>query len=139
MGLIYADILLLNSVDAGMQKRGILPEENVRQMDVKALVDTGAITLTINDELAKQLDLDVKYQVDTELADGTRGKGDVVGPVDIRFENRMASCLALVLPGSTEVLLGAIPMEGMDVLIDPTLQRLIVHPERPTHALMKVK
>ena len=139
MGLIYADILLQNSTDVVNVKRGTISDEQVRQMNVKALVDTGAITLTISDELAKQLDLDVKYQVDTELADGTRGKGDVVGPVDIRFENRMASCLALVLPGSTEVLLGAIPMEGMDVLIDPTLQRLIVHPERPTHALMKIK
>jgi len=139
MGLVYADILLQNSTDVVNVKRGTMSDEQVRQTNVKALVDTGAITLTINEELAKQLDLDVKYQVDTELADGTRGKGDVVGPVDIRFENRMASCLALVLPGSTEVLLGAIPMEGMDVLIDPTLQRLIVHPERPIHALMKIK
>ena len=139
MGLVYADITLQNSVDAGMQRRGVLPEENVRQMDVKALVDTGAITLTISDKIAKQLDLEVKDQVDVELADGTRGKNDLVGPVDIRFDNRITSCLALVLPGANEVLLGAIPMEGMDVVIDPKFERLTVHPDRPFCAGMKVK
>ena len=139
MGIVYADILLQNAVDAGMQRRGILPNENVRQMNVKALVDSGAVTLTINDEIAKQLDLEVKDQVDVELADGTRGKNDLVGPVDIRFDNRVTSCLALVLPDAAEVLLGAIPMEGMDVIIDPKLERLTVHPDRPFCAGMKVK
>jgi clan AA aspartic protease len=139
MGLIHADILLQNSADVVMVNRGIITDDKVRQMNVKSLVDTGAITLTINEDIAKQLDLDVQYQVDIELADGTQGRGDVVGPVNIRFENRMTACLALVLPGATDVLLGAIPLEGMDVLIDPTLQRLIVHPERPMKALLKVK
>ena len=139
MGLIYADITLQNSVDTGMLKRGILPEEKVRQMNVKALVDTGAISLTINDKIAKQLDLEVQDQVVVELADGTRGKADLVGPVHIRFQNRITSCLALVLPDANEVLLSAIPMEGMDVVIDPKLEQLTVHPDRPYTALMKVK
>ena len=139
MGLVYADILLQNSADVVMRKRGVLPDKEVRQMNVTALVDTGAIMLTINDAIAKQLDLEVKDQVDVELADGTRGKSDLVGPVDIRFQNRITSCLALVLPDSTKVLLGAIPLEGMDVVIDPKLQQLTVHPDRPFHAGMKVK
>jgi len=139
MGLIYADITLQNSVDTGMSRRGALPDEQVRQMNVNALIDTGAVTLTINDEIAKQLGLEVKDQVDVELADGTRGKSDLVGPVDIRFQNRITSCLALVLSDASEVLLGAIPMEGMDVVIDPKLQQLTVHPDRPFHAGMKVK
>jgi len=139
MGLIYADITLLNSGDLEMQRRGFIPKEQVRQMNVKALVDTGAISLTINDKIAKQLDLEVKDQVVIELADGTRDKADLVGPVDIRFQNRITSCLALVLPDAAEVLLGAIPMEGMDVVIDPRLEQLTVHPDRPYTAMMKVK
>ena len=139
MGLIYADITLQNSVDVGLLTRGAIPNEEVRQMNVRALVDTGAITLIVNGEIAKQLDLPVKDQVDIELADGTRNKGDLVGPVDIRFQNRITSCLALVLPDATEVLLGAIPMEGMDVVIDPKLEQLTVHPDRPFVAGMKVK
>jgi len=139
MGLVYADITLQNSVDAGMQKRGMLPDEKVRQMNVKALVDAGAITLTINDKIAQQLDLEVQDQVVIELADGTRGKGNLVGPVNIRFHNRITSCLALILPDATEVLLGAIPLEGMDVVVDPKSEQLTVHPDRPFTALMKVK
>jgi clan AA aspartic protease len=139
MGLIYADITLQNSYDVVAARGGVITDEKVRQMDVKALIDTGAITLIVNDGIAKQLGLEVKDRVDVELADGTRGKSDLVGPVDIRFQNRITSCLALVLSDATEVLLGAIPMEGMDVVIDPKLERLTVHPDRPFHAGMKVK
>jgi clan AA aspartic protease len=139
MGLIYADITLQNAFDVTAARKGIIAAGAVKSLSVKALVDTGAITLTINDKIAKQLDLEVKDQVDVELADGTRRKNDLVGPVDIRFQNRIASCLALVLPDATEVLLGAIPMEGMDVVIDPKLEQLTVHPDRPYCAQMKVK
>ena len=139
MGLIYADITLQNSFDVTAAQRGDIADEAVKTLSVNALIDTGAITLTINDEIAKQLDLKVKDQVDVELADGTRGKSNLVGPVDIRFQNRITSCLALVLSDASEVLLGAIPMEGMDVVIDPKMQQLTVHPDRPFCAGMKVK
>ena len=139
MGLIYADITLQNAGDQEMLRRGFMPEEKVRQMNVKALVDTGALTLTINDKIAEQLDLAVQDRVVVELADGTRDKANLVGPVTVRFDNRITVCTALVLPDATEVLLGAIPMEGMDVVIDPRLEQLTVHPDRPYTALMKVK
>ena len=48
-------------------------------------------------------------------------------------------CNALVLPGNNEVLLGAIPMEDMDVIIDPKKQTLEVNPEHPYFAQMKLK
>jgi len=139
MGLIYADITLQNSFDVVAAQNGIIADEAIKTLSVNALIDTGAITLTINDEIAKQLDLKVKDLVDVELADDTRGKNNLVGPVDIRFQNRITSCLALVLADASEVLLGAIPMEGMDVVIDPKMQQLTVHPDRPFCAGMKVK
>jgi hypothetical protein len=73
------------------------------------------------------------------LADGSFRKCDYAGPVFIHFENRIANCLALILPGADEVLLGVIPLEEMDVIIDPITQTLAVHPERPLMAQMKVK
>ena len=139
MGHVYADITLINAVDAVLARRGDLPSENVRKMTVNALVDSGAMTLTINEEIAKQLNLDVSEQKEVVLADGSYRKCDLVGPVDIRFANRSASCRALVLPGADEVLLGVIPLEEMDVIIDPTSQQLVVHPDRPNGAQMKVK
>ena len=139
MGHVYADITLINSVDAVLAKRGTIPSENVRKIDVKAMVDSGAVTLTINDAIADQLNLGLQDRVDVELADGTHSKRDLVGPVTIRFKNRMACCSALVLPGANDVLLGVIPLEAMDVIIDPLSQQLVVHPDRPYLAGMKIK
>jgi len=139
MGLVYADITLLNSFDVTAAKKGLIAEGDVKKLTFKSLVDTGALTLTINEEIANQLDLKVLDQSDVSLADGTVSKCDLVGPVEIRFENRMTTCPALVLPGADEVLLGAVPLELMDVMIDPRLHRLVVHPLRPNTALMKVK
>jgi clan AA aspartic protease len=139
MGHVYANILLQNSTDAGMMERGLIPDDKVRKMEVKALVDSGAMTLTINETIASRLDLEVKDQAKVSLADGTICGCDLVGPVDIRFQNRITSCLALVLPGADEVLLGVIPLEGMDVIIDPTSQQLVVHPDRPDRPEMKCK
>jgi len=139
MGLVYADITLLNSFDITAAKKGLIAEGDVKKLEVRALVDSGAITLTINDAIARQLDLEIEDSINVELADGTHSKRDLVGPVRIHFKNRMISCSALVLPGANEVLLGAIPMEAMDVIIDPLAQQLMVHPERPYFAQMKVK
>ena len=139
MGLIYADIILLNSFDDLSFKEGRIAEGDVKKINVKALVDTGAYMLTINDAIADQLDLMVQDSVEVELADGTHSKRTLVGPVTVRFKNRRTTCDAIVLPGANEVLLGAIPLEGMDVVIDPLIQRLDVHPDRPYLAQMKIK
>ena len=139
MGLVYADITLLNSFDVTAAKKGLIADGDVKKLEVRAMVDSGAITLTISDAIADQLELDIVDDVDVELADGSHSKRKLVGPVTVRFKNRTAICSALVFPGVTEVLLGAIPMESMDVLIDPLAQQLIVHPERPYLAQMKVK
>ena len=139
MGHVYANVTLLNTVDDILAQQGDIPTENVRKMEVKVMVDSGAVTLTINEEIAKELGLRVREQIKVVLADGSTRQCDYVGPVDIRFENRLSSGLALVLPGANEVLLGVIPLEEMDVIIDPLAQQLIVHPDRPLRAQLKVK
>jgi len=139
MGLTYADITLSNSVDVGMAQRGAMANTDVRQVTVKALVDSGAYMLTIDTSIKTQLGLNVFETLEVELADGTRQECEIAGPVILRFKNRRTSCDALVLPGATEVLLGAIPLEGLDVLIDAKTQQLVVHPLRPYIAGTKVK
>lgn len=75
--------------------------------------------LAINESIKLQLDLPKLEEQIAELADGSKLKLEIVGPVEVRFENRSTTCRAMVLSGDTEVLLGAIPVEDMDVLIDP--------------------
>ena len=74
-----------------------------------------------------------------QLANGHIVEYDVVGPVHLKFKNRNTACLAMVLEGNNEPLLGAIPLEDMDVLIHPQTQQLIVNPEHPYYAQMKLK
>ena len=139
MGLVYAEIDLISNDDLVLHRRGYLAEEKIKQVTVNALVDSGAYMLCINENIKAQLDLPVIEKQFSRLADETLLELEIVGPVEIHFENRSTSVRAMVLPGNSEVLLGAIPMEDMDVLIDPKRQRLIVNPEHPYVATKHLK
>lgn len=131
MGLVYANIELINGDDLALQRRGYVTEDQVRRITVRALVDSGAESLAINENIKMQLGLEVVDTRAAQLADGTMLELEVVGPVDLRFANRSTTTRAMVLPGDAEPLLGAIQMEEMDVIIDPRQRRLIVNPEHP--------
>ena len=131
MGMIYADIQLTNCDDLALARRQLLDSSKVRSMQVKANVDSGAYMLCLNERVATQLDLPVINRQVAELADGTSRELNVVGPVEIRFANRITNCNAMVLPGECEILLGAIPMEDLDVIIHPREQKLVVNPAHP--------
>ncbi|HRH59467.1 MAG TPA: aspartyl protease family protein [Chitinophagaceae bacterium] len=108
-------------------------------MTVKMLVDTGACMLAINEKIQEQLQLPVVEKRKAQMVDSSVKEYDVVGPVEIRFKNRRSSVDAMVLPGDSEPLFGAIPLEDMDVLIHPQRQELIVNPDHPYFAQMKMK
>lgn len=131
MGLVYADIELISGDDLALHRRGYIEEEEIKRLKVSALVDSGAEMLAVNEQVKSQLNLFVLDTQRAELADGTKVELEIVGPVEIRFANRRASVDAIVLPGDVQVLLGAIPMEEMDVLVDPKRQQMIVNPEHP--------
>ena len=139
MGLIYAKIQLINSGDVYLAQKGYLKEEDIKKLEVEALVDSGAYMLAINEGIKIQLDLPKIEEQVAELADGSQQKLEIVGPVEVHFENRSTSCRAMVLPGDAEVLLGSIPMEDLDVLIHPKQQKLIVNPESPYFAKKSLK
>ena len=63
MGLVYADITLLNSYDVTAAKKGAIAKEDIKKIEVKAMVDSGTITLMINDAIARQLDLEVEDSI----------------------------------------------------------------------------
>ncbi len=131
MGLVYVEIELLSVDDLALSRRGFLRADEVKRISCKALVDSGAYELVINEDVKKQLDLLVLEERIVKLADDSERRVELVGPVEIRFENRSTVVRAVVLPGAAEILLGAIPMEGLDVVIDPREQRLIVNPAYP--------
>jgi clan AA aspartic protease len=124
MGIVHSEIVLKNATDVGMVQRGLIPEKEVRAVAVNALVDTGSGTLVINEEICQRLGLAIEGLRESTLADGTRGIYKVSEPVRIHWEDRNTTCPALVVAGADTILLGAIPLEDMDLIVDPARQRL---------------
>jgi clan AA aspartic protease len=139
MGLVYAEIELIRGDDLALYRHGSITEDQIKSLKVSALVDSGAYMLAINEHIKAQLDLPVLDNQVAQLADGREVQLEVVRPVEVRFENRSTTVRAMVLPGDAEVLLGSIPMEDMDVLIDPRQQRLVVNPANPYIAKKSLK
>ena len=136
MGLVHAEIELINGEDISLSRRHVIGEEEIKSIKVNALVNSGAVMLCINETIQEQLQLPIVERRKAQLEDGSIGEFDVVAPVEIRFKNRRSSCQAIVMPNSSEVLLGCIPIEDMDVVIHPTRNELIVHPDHPYLAQM---
>jgi clan AA aspartic protease len=139
MGFVYADIELINGEDLMKARNNIIGEEEVKRFPLNILVDSGAHQLVLNENIQQQLQLPVLGKKTAQMADGRIIECDVVGPVELRFKNRETTCRALISPGEVEPLLGVIPMEDMDVLIHPLRNELIVNPEHPYYAQVKVK
>jgi hypothetical protein len=139
MGLVYAAIELINVWDLENARRHIIGEEEVRRYSLTMLADSGAYMMAINESIQSQMEFPFVEKRKAQMADGSVVEYDVVGPIMVKFANRKAVCNAFVLPGDSEPLLGAIPMEEMDVLIHPLRQELIVNPEHPYYAVLKMK
>jgi clan AA aspartic protease len=124
MGEVRTEITLVNIEDQGVANRGYIPQDQVRRLTVNAVVDTGAWTLVINEEIREKLGLNVKRTGEATVAGGGKVPGGVTEPVMICWKDRETPCQAVVLPGESEVLLGALPLEGMDLIVHPLRQEV---------------
>ncbi|MDR1636692.1 MAG: aspartyl protease family protein [Treponema sp.] len=124
MGEVRTEITLVNIEDQGVANRGYMPQEQVRRLTVNAVVDTGAWTLIINEETRDKLGLRVEETRKSTVAGGGTVPSQVTEWVEIRWKNRKASCRAVVLSGEEDILLGAYPLEGLDLMILPKTQEV---------------
>ena len=118
MGIIRSTFRFSNPVRTDLQP-----------IDVNCLVDTGAVHLCLPEHIAIQLDLKELERREVTVADGRRLSVPYCGPIQIRFKNRNSFTGALVM--GNEPLLGAIPMEDMELVIDPSRQSVDVNPQSP--------
>jgi clan AA aspartic protease len=139
MGLVHAEIELINGDDLVLARNHVIGEEEIKRIQVTMLVDSGAYNLCINESIQEQMQFPIVEKRKAETADGRIIECDMVSNVEVRFKNRATTCRAMVLPGNCEPLLGAIPMEDMDVIIHPQRNELLVHPDHPYFAQMKLK
>ena len=126
MGLVNGKILLKNPR---------LPE--LAPVDVVALADSGAVHLCIPEHVQIQLKLEAIDNKEVTLADGSKKLVPYVGPIELRFKNRVGFAGALVM--GEQVLLGAIPKEDMDLIIIPKTRTLDLNPDSPNIASSIVK
>jgi clan AA aspartic protease len=118
MGIVRTEVTLANPA-----------RTSLAPVQVDALVDTGAMHLRIPEPLAIQLELRELEKREVTLASGQRMAVPYVGPVEIRFRNRRCFTGAMVL--GEETLLGAIPMEDMDLVVLPSRRTIDVNPANP--------
>jgi clan AA aspartic protease len=121
MGIVRAKVRLENP------KLAELPT-----LEVDALADTGSLFLCIPEEIRALLQLEATSQKEVTTAEGKRHLCPYVGPVRVRFGNRECYAGAVVL--GDEVLLGAVPMEDLDLVVVPSVRRVVVNPLHPHFA-----
>ncbi|MDR3342033.1 MAG: retroviral-like aspartic protease family protein [Treponema sp.] len=132
MGTVYAEITLKNGDDVSDARRGRIKEQEVRQVSVMAMVDTGAGTLVIDEATCQQLGLGIKGLRRSSLADNSKTICKMTMPVEVHWKDRNTFCEAMVLPDAVTVLLGAIPLEGMDLMVNPVAGELVgAHGDEP--------
>jgi hypothetical protein len=124
VGNFKEEITLTNNRDEMDARRGLIPRAKVRSVTIKAVPDTGATRLVISEELRQTLGLSIVERRRASFANGTTGRCGLTEPVSIRWKDRGAICQAAVIRGARKVLLGAIPLEGMDLIVDPVNLRL---------------
>ena len=139
MGAVYAQFELINSDDLALVRNGFLESKDVHRIAASILVDSGAYMMAITEDMKNNLALSKLGEQEVILADGTRKTLEVAGPVDIRFENRETTQRVLVLDNAAEPLIGVIPIEDLDVIIDPRKEQLVVNPESPGIARKSLK
>ncbi|MDR2246997.1 MAG: aspartyl protease family protein [Treponema sp.] len=125
VGEVRTEITLVNVREAGYAQGGFIPESQVKRLTVNAVVDTGAWTLVINEETRQKLGLLAEETSEATVAGGAVVPCRITEPVGIRWKNRHTVCEAAVIPDEADVLLGAFPLQGMDLMVHPKKQEVV--------------
>jgi len=136
MGTFTEEITLENILDRGFANHGYIEETEVRSLRVDAMPDTGAWTLVINEDIRQKLGLAIERYSKSTLADGKTSNYPITESVKIQWKDRSITLPAVVVADAKDVLLGALPLEAMDLIVDPVRKQLTgAHGDQPLHIL----
>jgi predicted aspartyl protease len=134
MGEVVEKITLVNMRDAAYARGGYIKEAVVRQATVDAVVDSGAGPLVITEALRKTLGLEIERESSVSLAGDVTQECTVAEAVRIIWKDRFTTSYPTVLPAGHETLLGVIPLEDMDLIVNPAKRCLEgAHGDKPLH------
>jgi clan AA aspartic protease len=131
-------IKLTNSYDEQDVSRGFIKAEEVRAVEIEALVDTGATMLVLPADVVGRLGVPIAGRRKVRYANGSVADVPWVGGVRITILGRDAIASALVEPAGTTALIGQIPLEELDLLVDPKSRELRVNPASPDSPLLDI-
>jgi predicted aspartyl protease len=139
MGEVRTEVTLVNIGDKNDANRGYMPQEEVRRLTVDAVVETGAWTLVINEETRAKLGLRVEEASEPTVAGGAKFPSRITEYVEVCWKDRRTACEAVVLPGEEDVLLGAYPLEGLDLMVHPKKQEVVgAHGDKRLNVVKRV-
>jgi len=131
MGMVQAEITLKNYNDEILVHEGQKKLEDVRTVTVTAVVDSGSMYMVIPEELSQKLGLIATDERTAHIANGQRVNCKLIKAVEVQWKNRNTVVPAIIIPGSEKVLLGAIALEGMDLMVNPVAQEVVgVHGDK---------
>jgi clan AA aspartic protease len=127
---------MANAADEENVARGILRPEEVRRVEVDALVDTGATGLVLPLDLVERLGVRELRRVEVGLADGSKRSVAVVTGLSIEILGRGMVCDAFVMPAGSTPLIGQIQLEWLDLVVDPSSRDVMANPAHPDGPLL---
>jgi clan AA aspartic protease len=133
MSVVHTEITLKNEADIILAEKGYIKADKIRQMTVDSVVDTGAWTMVINEDIRQKLGLLDRGFGEANPADGQKAEYPMAGPLEVWWKNRHLVCEALVMPDAPEVLLGALALEHMDLTVNPLRELVGVHGDKEMH------
>jgi ABC-type microcin C transport system duplicated ATPase subunit YejF len=140
MGTVYETITIKNLRDINAVELGVKSEQEIRQATVKTVVETGAPTLFVTEELRQQLGLKVIGEKPVSMASGASEIAKRLEGVELHWKDRYMICYPYALSGGNEILLGAIPLEEMDLIVDPAREALVgAHGDEIVHRMPSVR
>ena len=131
MGEIKVKVLLENERDIAMWQEGRLKKEELRRVELEALVDTGAVMVLLPQDVVEALGLKKIDKAIVTLANEEKIELDVVGTVSLMIGNRKMKTDCLVGPPQCEPLIGQIVLERLDLIVDPLKRTISPRPESP--------
>ena len=124
MGEISVDFELENPIDRGILERGLGEQSSVRRTRVQGIVNTGAIMLVLPQNVVERLGLQIQATVVVRDADDRREERPMAGPVTVRIGDRSTRTDCVVGPPLSEVLIGQVILEALDLIADSTNRTL---------------
>jgi len=125
METVYAELTLRNEWDVGQAVNGFIKPENIRTATVTAVVDIGSYSLMIDEQTAQKLGLGTTGEQRIRITNGERIVCPVTTPVEINWKDRQSVMRVIIVPGLSQILLGLLPLEEMDIIVHPNKHELV--------------